>query len=180
MDKKFPWALFVILVIIVYIGVVLLVCAIVYGIIMGCIALFKKYPKAVSRVVSTTMTPLLIIGWTYIGYTIYANDFCNTYIVEIRGRFNSNIPEQTYTVIAKSEEEVYIKAWKHFVTKNKDGLKANAITDYEGVLNIFNQSKMETCYPSFHNNIDSLIDAQRLYFRRGADTIDLVYISRGW
>lgn len=179
MEKRLLAVLAVIAFVIMYIGPIILAALVVTGIVMGSIAVFKKYPKGISRTISYLVTPLLVTGWIYLGYVIYANDYCNTYKIRFYYGDYLSKPGKDYTITSRTEEAAYIEAWKYFMSENKNDIKASKnYSDYQGVLEIWNLTKNEKCYPWRNENIKSLIKTEKLYY--GMSDFNLIYITKGW
>lgn len=182
MDKKLLviFALFAFFVF--YIVPVLIAGLIISGIILGIYEIYKRYPKAFSHVISVILTPLLIIGWFYMGYVLYSNNYCNTYKIRLFNTdYNDNFETKekgSYSIIAKSEKEVYVKVWRNFILENKKNIKTmDDFYHYGGIIVIWNQSKNKQCFPVRYEKIDSLIEAEKLYYRMGELKLDLLHLA---
>ena len=185
MEKKILAILCIIAFVILYILPVIIAGIILTGIFMGCFTFYKKHPNASSHAIYMIITPLLILGWCYIGYYIYSNDYCNTYEVRLfyidHDDGYNRYERKKYTIVARAQEDVYVKIWRDFISENKKEIKSiEDFYHYERVLYIWNQSKKRSCYPDQYEKIDSLIEAEKLYYRIGEMKLDLLYLSRGW
>ncbi len=111
------------------------------GLVYLLIKLYAKYPNTYSAVGSYIITPLLIVGWLYIGYLAYSNLYYNTYIVE-PGGYNS---ESTlyYKFTAKDDREAVIKAWNYYITTNKKQIDADYYPKYSNMVHVYNHTNDE-------------------------------------
>jgi energy-coupling factor transporter transmembrane protein EcfT len=185
MEKKLLAILGIIALIILYIGPVIIAFIVISGLFIGCFTIYKNHPNAISRVMSMVITPLLILGWVYMGYTIYSNEYCNTYNIRLLYKYYNDDYGTTeisnYTLVARTEKDLYVKIWRNFISENKKNIKStNDFYHYDRTLTIWNQSKNKQCYPQRYENIDSLIEAEKLYYRIGEMKLDLLHLSRGW
>lgn len=169
MEKKLIASLILIALFIVFVGPMLILTAII----IGCITIYLKYPNQVSRIITPLITPLLIIGWLYYSYYFYLNNYNNKYEIYI----NYYLQEKTddyYTFLATTTEEAYIEAWRYFISKNRNNIKcANDIELLKNSLIIRNITQNRRICPKDYDKIDSLIKAEKLYFKVGKSKIDL-------
>ena len=173
MEKRLIAALAVIVFIVIYIGPFILAAIVIMGICSACLAVFNKYPYIVSYILYYAITPLLICGWLYYGYSIYKNNYCNTYEIRFSANYNLDKPQKYFEINTPSEEEAYIKAWEFFKNNYVKELKTkNEIWFYGGALQIWNQSKNRYCHPLEKENLDSLIKVKRMYYRTDTSLFD--------
>ena len=177
MEKKFIAALFLIVLFVISVGPIL----ILIGIIMGCIKIYMKYPNQVSHIITPVITPLLIVGWLYYSYYFYFNNYNNKYEIRIN-YFLQEKPDDYYTILATTTEEAYIEAWRYFISENRKYLKsADDIELFRtATLSIRNKTRKRHVYPKERKQIDSLVKAEKLYFKVGKSKIDLNDILASW
>ena len=181
MEKKLLAILFIIVLIIVYVGPVLLACIIFMLLWMGCFTLYRKHPNGVSRLLSYIITPLLVLGWGYIVYVIYSHNICNTYRISYHYYEYYNNRDVDYKIIARTEIDAYIKVWKDFISANKnDIMSGDGLSPYLNALTIWNESKNKQCHPSRYENIDSIIKSEKLYYKNKNLKFDFLDLTRGW
>lgn len=153
---------------------------IIVVVLLTCSLLFKRAPQKISRFIYTILTPLLIVGWVYYGYIFITQEYYNTYSVSYIGineyKLHADL-NKDYTITATSDEDVYIKVWKKFIADNKDII--NSSDDwyhYHRSISIRNKTKNKKVYPYF--GYYSLVEAEKLYYRKGNQEITFIDILR--
>lgn len=166
MGKKIL-TVFAIIAVMIYLLIPLFVASFVLmAVFISILAIFNKYPKEISRVIYYTITPLLICGWIYYGYYIYANDYCNTY--------NIYLDDKKCTVITRNEKDVYIKAWNFFLAEKKNNVSSSDYSYYSNVLVIENLSRPYIYnHQMYSSELDSFINANKLYYYEGKNKVKI-------
>ena len=182
MEKRLLGLLFVI-------GLVVYVIYQILPFLLGCAAsvvfvalvvnLYKKFTEEYAHCGRYLFTPLLIIGWMYIGYLCYANFYCNTYIIGYQYSDYKVQSIKPYKIIAKSDEDVIVQAWNNFLKEHKQSFDS---IDYYGskplyTIYIYNQShdKLISVY-----KYQSFIEEKKLQYNNGKITFDFYDFFRGW
>ncbi|MBQ8702468.1 MAG: hypothetical protein IJ549_06880 [Prevotella sp.] len=98
------------------------------GLVYLLIRLYAKYPDTYSAVGGYIITPLLIVGWLYVGYLAYTNLYHNTYVVE-PGGYNSE-SSIYFKFTAKDDREAVVKAWEYYIKTNKRKIDAEDYYPY--------------------------------------------------
>lgn len=184
MDKHLLNALIgiaIIIVFFVYIAVALIIVAVVLGLLWGCYTVYRDNPRQTSKAIYYLIAPLLLVGWLFVGYIIFTNNYYNTYKLSFSYHENYNIPNKEYIITAKNDKDAYIKAWNFFVAQGGPNLATkDDIIPYRDCLFIWNMSKNKKCTPTKSADVKSLIESNRLYIENDSLRIDFLDLTNYW
>ena len=182
MEKKLLALLFVIGLIAYAIYLVipfLLGCAAIVGFVSLVIKLYAKHTQGIAHWGAYIITPLLIVGWMYIGYLCYANFYCNTYIIGYRISDEIDYGIEPYKIVAKSDEEVIVQAWNNFVKDHKQAFSGieNSWDKPQYIIYLYNKT-YDKLVPVYKYN--SFVKKKKLHYNNGKFTIDFYDYFHGW
>lgn len=184
MDKHILSALVGIAIIIVfflYIAAALIIIGVILGLLWCFYTVYRDHPRQTSKIMYNLVAPLLLVGWLFVGYIIFTNEYYNTYKLNFTYHEYYNIPNREYIITAKNDADAYVKAWNCFVSQGKpDLLSEDDIVPYRDCLYIWNMSKNEKCSTLNTADIKHLIEANQLYIKNDSLKIDLLVLTNYW
>ncbi len=182
MEKKLLALLFVIGLVAyaIYLAIpFILACAALVGLVYLVIKLYARHTQGIAHWGAYIITPLLIVGWMYIGYLCYANFYCNTYIIGYRILDDTDYGIKPYKIVAKSDEEVIVQAWNNFVKEHKQAFSGieNSWDKPQYIIYLYNKTH-DKLIPVY--KYDSFIKEKKLHYNNGKFTINFYDYFSGW